>query len=292
MHHDRGFRFKSSDLFAFFRGQTHRASGRRFLAVGTFTQDFFLEIQGQPPPIIYLVDDDPSFLRALSRRLPAVDYQVETFASAAEFLTRGRLDAAGCAVLDLQMPGPGGLGLQEALAQAEESLPVMGAGLYDAAFAILGQIYRDQARGPITTLTLFGGFSSTICWPLSGLLVESTGWRAACFFYAGLQLVVSLPIYLLLLQKSTGSTASQKSGASEVIGSTKEFSKNRFARFILVAAAITLSAIIQSTMGSSPDYPSSAGRRNLALGTLVGPSQVLARVAELRRGDAADEDRN
>ena len=78
----------------------------------------------------------------------------------------------------------------------------MGAGLYDAAFATLGQIYRDKARSPITTLTLFGGFSSTICWPLSGLLVSSVGWRSACFIYAGLQLVVSLPIYLLLLPRS------------------------------------------------------------------------------------------
>jgi FixJ family two-component response regulator len=72
-----------------------------------------------------LVDDDPSFLRALSRRLLAADYQVETFGSAEEFLTRRRSDAAGCAVLDLQMPGPGGLGAQEALAQAEEPLPVV-----------------------------------------------------------------------------------------------------------------------------------------------------------------------
>jgi FixJ family two-component response regulator len=83
------------------------------------------EIRGRCSPIIYLVDDDPSFLRALSRRLQAADYQVETFASAAEFLTRRRLDAAGCAVLDLQMPGPGGLELQEALAQADEPLPVI-----------------------------------------------------------------------------------------------------------------------------------------------------------------------
>ena len=37
-------------------------------------------------PIIYLVDDDPSFLRALSRRLRALDYQVETFGSAEQFL--------------------------------------------------------------------------------------------------------------------------------------------------------------------------------------------------------------
>jgi FixJ family two-component response regulator len=36
-----------------------------------------------------------------------------------------RSDAPGCAVLDLQMPGPGGLELQEALARADEPLPVI-----------------------------------------------------------------------------------------------------------------------------------------------------------------------
>ena len=71
----------------------------------------------------------------------------------------------------------------------------MGAGLYDALHARAD--HRDKARSPITTLTLFGGFSSTICWPLSDLLVSSVGWRSACFSYAGLQLVVSLPTYLL-----------------------------------------------------------------------------------------------
>jgi FixJ family two-component response regulator len=77
------------------------------------------------PPIVYLVDDDPSFLRALSRRLRAADYRVETFASAEEFLKRGRSETTGCAVLDLQMPGLGGLDLQESLTRAEEPLPVI-----------------------------------------------------------------------------------------------------------------------------------------------------------------------
>ncbi|SIR37855.1 hypothetical protein SAMN05421641_1501, partial [Paracoccus thiocyanatus] len=45
----------------------------------------------------------------------------------------------------------------------------MGAGLYDAAFATLGGIYGREARSAITTLTLWGGFASTVCWPLSAL---------------------------------------------------------------------------------------------------------------------------
>ena len=85
-------------------------------------------IEGQQPvqPIVYLVDDEPSFLRALSRRLQAAGYQVECFDSPEQFLgRRRRSDVPGCVVLDLQMPGPGGLELQQALAQADEALPVV-----------------------------------------------------------------------------------------------------------------------------------------------------------------------
>jgi FixJ family two-component response regulator len=107
------------------------------------------EIQRQGAPIIYLVDDDPSFLRALSRRLRAADYRVETFGSAEEFLTRRRSDAAGCAVLDLQMPGPGGLELQEALAQADEPLPVV----FLTAHGDISSSVQAMKRGAVDYLT-------------------------------------------------------------------------------------------------------------------------------------------
>ena len=77
----------------------------------------------------------------------------------------------------------------------------MGAGLYDAAFATLGSIYGKEARSPITWVTLFGGFASTVCWPLSAFLVEHLGWRGACFVYAGIQLGFALPIHLLILPR-------------------------------------------------------------------------------------------
>jgi hypothetical protein len=47
----------------------------------------------------------------------------------------------------------------------------MGAGLTDAAFSTRGNIYGDNARSAITSLTLFAGFASTICWPLSAFLL-------------------------------------------------------------------------------------------------------------------------
>ena len=56
----------------------------------------------------------------------------------------------------------------------------MGAGLYDPAFATLGRLYGHGGRSAITTLTLFGGFASTVCWPLSAFLNAHLGWRGAC----------------------------------------------------------------------------------------------------------------
>jgi FixJ family two-component response regulator len=82
-------------------------------------------VERQGAPVIYLVDDDPSFLRALSRRLRAEGYEVKCFDSVEEFLGGSRSDIPACAVLDLQMPGSGGLELQETLAQADDPLPVV-----------------------------------------------------------------------------------------------------------------------------------------------------------------------
>ena len=76
-------------------------------------------------PTIYLVDDDPSLLRAVSRLLTASDHAVETFASAREFLRRHEATNRGCVIVDLQMPGQSGLDLQAALAKSGNPLPVI-----------------------------------------------------------------------------------------------------------------------------------------------------------------------
>jgi predicted MFS family arabinose efflux permease len=70
----------------------------------------------------------------------------------------------------------------------------MALGLYDAGFAALTAIYGNEARGPITSITLFGGFSSTISWPLSTLLNDAIGWRETCLAWAALNLLIGLPL--------------------------------------------------------------------------------------------------
>ena len=76
-------------------------------------------------PVVRVVDDDPSFRNAVSRLLRAGGYPVETFTSATEFLQSARTETPGCVLLDLHMPGPSGLDLQDALAKPGNPLPVI-----------------------------------------------------------------------------------------------------------------------------------------------------------------------
>ncbi len=74
---------------------------------------------------VFLVDDDPSVLRALTRLLRAGGHQVSAFGSPRDFLAQHDAAVPGCVVLDLTMPGLNGLELQTALAAAGCQRPVI-----------------------------------------------------------------------------------------------------------------------------------------------------------------------
>jgi FixJ family two-component response regulator len=76
-------------------------------------------------PVVYVVDDDASWLTAVARLLRASGHVVETFASGAELLEKLPADPDGCLLADLRMPGLDGLQLQEALNRAGSPLPVV-----------------------------------------------------------------------------------------------------------------------------------------------------------------------
>jgi MFS family permease len=161
----------------------------------------------------------------------------------------------------------------------------MSAGLYDAAFSTLGRIYGQDARQHITTLTLFGGFASTVCWPLSALLLQELGWRGTCVAYAAIQLVICLGIYLLALPRE------QRNGESDAVSdetATGRESARPLVIFVLLAVTITIASMLSTVMSvhllailQARDITLAAA---VALGALVGPSQVGARFIEMLVG--------
>ncbi len=74
-------------------------------------------------PVMYVIDDDPSVRKALERLLRSAGHEPMTFASALEFLDFTHLDAPGCVILDIKMPGLDGLELQDRLAEKGISVP-------------------------------------------------------------------------------------------------------------------------------------------------------------------------
>lgn len=74
---------------------------------------------------VFVVDDDGSFLTSIGRLLRASGHQVKMFTSAEDFLAQLTLSQPGCVLMDLDMPGMGGLELQAVLARTGNPLPVV-----------------------------------------------------------------------------------------------------------------------------------------------------------------------
>jgi len=75
--------------------------------------------------MVSIVDDDASLRRSLRNLLMSAGLRAETFESAEVFLESGSLDNTACLVLDLRMPGMGGLGLLKRLGDSGTRIPVI-----------------------------------------------------------------------------------------------------------------------------------------------------------------------
>ena len=160
----------------------------------------------------------------------------------------------------------------------------MGTGLYDAVFAALGRMYGSEARGPITNLTLFGGFASTICWPLSAFMIEHAGWRSACFIYAALHLFVALPLQMAVVRRAVPRTGPKNTDTGMIDSSGASTIDNETLVFGLLAVVLSIAAGIGSIVvvhlliflqARGVDFATA-----VTIGTLFGPAQVGARVVE------------
>src|SRR5215475_2440694 len=71
----------------------------------------------RPPAFVFLIDDDASVRKGVSRLLRSAGYRCEAFASANDFLTREQHPGPTCLIVDVRMPGLNGMELQETLVQ-------------------------------------------------------------------------------------------------------------------------------------------------------------------------------
>jgi len=77
------------------------------------------------PAVIHVVDDDASMRSALRRLLEHAGYAVRAYASAGDFLVAEPDARPGCMLLDLQLPGPSGLELQQAMRRQHNAMPIV-----------------------------------------------------------------------------------------------------------------------------------------------------------------------
>ena len=165
----------------------------------------------------------------------------------------------------------------------------MAMGLYDAAFAALVRIYGTDARKPITGITLIAGFASTVGWPLSAFMDAHIGWRGACFVWAGLHLLIALPMNWRLIPAvavappapAKGAPAEGKDGP---LVATPAEARSRRRSYAWLAVYFATTAFVTSAYASHlPGLLSAmgAGAAGAVLAAaLLGPAQVAARLVE------------
>ena len=103
----------------------------------------------QPGAVVYIVDDDPGVREALSSLFRSVGLAVRTFTSAREFLGDSLIDAPGCLVLDVRLPGLSGLDLQTELADRHIEIPI----IFITGYADVPMTVQAMKAGAVEFLT-------------------------------------------------------------------------------------------------------------------------------------------
>ncbi len=157
--------------------------------------------------------------------------------------------------------------------------------LYDPAFATLSQHAGARYRQAVTVLTLFGGFASTIFWLLSYTFMQAWGWRGAFAIFAGIHLLVCLPLHLYAIPRRPGSHRAARSDKAVDAGPSPALGTPRLA---WLTTGLALGTFVYSVIAVHIiELLTSAGLaagQAVSISLLVGPMQVLGRIAELGFG--------
>lgn len=155
----------------------------------------------------------------------------------------------------------------------------MAACLYDPAFATLSQHAGVGYRKAVTALTIFGGFASTVFWPLSHVLVAAWGWRWTLAIYAALHVFLCLPIHLYFVPRRLRIMG--PAGDLSAIEQRADAPRRGLGMLtVSFAAASFVSAVIAVHVVSLLVAKGLTQAQAISIAMLFGPMQVVGRVAE------------
>ncbi len=158
----------------------------------------------------------------------------------------------------------------------------MSLGLYDAAFATAGGLLGQEAGPSITGITLVAGFASSVFWTLGAVLIGAVGWRGLLAAYAGLMLLVNLPMVWLLVppapprptQDATAARMAKTPRQRQALVLLGGFFALRW--FITSTLAVHILSLLEGIDLSKAEA--------VGVAALIGPGQVAGRILEYAIG--------
>ena len=160
--------------------------------------------------------------------------------------------------------------------------------LYDAAFAALVQVAPSRGRRAISYLTLFGGFASSIFWPIGHALNGAVGWRQTLLIFAAANILVCLPLHWFgLARRETAPQVVPSDAADQPVamadppleGTARTIAMALFSlivaasAFVFGALAVHLVPILEAT--------GMAAAAAVVLASFKGVAQVVGRIWDL-----------
>jgi MFS family permease len=161
--------------------------------------------------------------------------------------------------------------------------------LYDAAFAALVQVAPSRGRRCISYLTLFGGFASSIFWPIGHALNGAVGWRQTLLIFAAINLAVCLPLHWFgLARRETCRRAgpAEPSCSPSAVASTAPLDgTERTIAMLLFSLIVAASAFVFGALAVHLvpilEATGLAAASAVFLASLKGVAQVLGRIWDL-----------
>jgi len=232
----------------------------------------------------------------LSVALLAAAFLAPTAGHWADRFGAGRLMAPGsiaaAAALLICALAPGRLGLAIGVLAMELASCFV---LYSTAFVAIVQLGGAKAQRSITHLTLIAGFASTLFWPLTTYLHAYLNWREVLMVFAGMHLLVCLPLHAWL--GKLGNKASPEQGSDPLnatlsAGAPPTAANNRSWLFWLMLAGFAVEGLVLSAILVHMVPLTAAvglGTVGVFVASLFGPSQVASRFINLLFGQGVSQ---